>query len=315
MASDFFLKFNDFHKFESFEDNEGESFEGAAEQVAHDLRRLGENSVDLGGGFLKLINDVTLAPTENVSLDSGVVSLDIKLKHDDAIISHDFLKVGLDFVEISASQHKIDIKEIPIIKVIDVASPGLNLAADSVGGGDTPAVVTDLLKYEADLKITGLDFLKIAPGLGDAPAETLSLNFSKISFDYKEQGADELKLSEDFIALAKTAADLKIRGLSDAFLKYGEDALALGNDYLKLSADFHKISQDFAPPTTTDAVATGGELKFNQGVLQNSADFIKLAGDLKFLNTDLRAIGGDTLKLSDALETAAHQLLPAVQKG
>jgi hypothetical protein len=59
---------------------------------------------------------------------------------------------------------------------------------------------------------------------------------------------------------------------------------------------------------------TGAEIKFNQGVLQNSGDFIKLAGDLKFMNADLRAIGGDTLKLSDALETAAHQLLPAVQK-
>jgi type VI protein secretion system component Hcp len=313
MASDFFLKFNDFHKFESFEDDEGESFEGAAEQVAHDLRRLGENSVDLGSGFLKLINDVTLAPTENVSLDPGVVSLDVKLKHDDAIISHDFLKIGLDFVEISASQHKIDIKEIPIIKVIDVASPGLNLAADSVG--DTPAVVTDLLKYEADLKITGLDFLKIAPGLGDAPAETLSLNFSKISFDYKEQGADELKIGEDFITLAKTATDLKIRGLSDAFLKYGEDALKLSGDYLKVSTDYLKISQDFVLVTSTDAVATGGELKFNQVVLQNPADFIKLAGDLKFVNADLRAIGGDTLKLADALESAADKLLPAVQKG
>jgi hypothetical protein len=33
------------------------------------------------------------------------------------------------------------------------------------------------------------------------------------------------------------------------------------------------------------------------------------------VNADLRAIGGDTLKLSDALESAAHKLLPAVQKG
>jgi hypothetical protein len=82
-----------------------------------------------------------------------------------------------------------------------------------------------------------------------------------------------------------------------------------------VSADFLKISQDFAPPTTTDAVATAGDLKFNQGVLQNPDDFIKLAGDLKFVNADLRAIGGDTLKLSDALESAAHKLLPAVQKG
>jgi type VI protein secretion system component Hcp len=300
MASDFFLKFDDAHKFASFE--------GDAERVAHDLRRLGENSVDLGGGFLKLIHDATLAPN-----DSSAVSLDLKFKHDDAIISHDFLKVGFDFLEASASQHKLDTKEFVIIKVIDKSTP---ILLSEVGGGDEgePAVVTDLVKYEADLKITGLDFLKIAPGLGDAPAESLSLNFSKISFDYKEQGADEVTLGEDFIKLATTAADLKIRGLSDALFKYGEDAVKLGNAYLALSADFQKISEDFAPPTTTDAVVTG-EIKFNQVVLQNSADFIKLAGDLKFMNADLRAIGGDTLKLSDALESAAHKLLPAVQKG
>jgi type VI protein secretion system component Hcp len=299
MASDFFLKFDDFHKFESFED--------AAEGAAHDLRRLGTNSVDLGDGFLKLIHDggETLASS---------ASLDLKFKHDDAIISHDFFKVGFSFLEASASQHKIDVKDIVIIKKIDVASPILSAAASDGGGGVT-TIETDLPRLEADLKITGLDVLKIAPGLGDQPAESLSLNFSRISFDYKEQGADELKVGEDFITLARNSADLKIRGLSDALFKYGQDAVALGSDYVKLSADFQQISADFQPQPQPDAVATGGEIKFNQVVLQNSADFIKLADDLKFLNADLRTIAGDTLKLSEAFETAAHQLLPAVQKG
>jgi type VI protein secretion system component Hcp len=295
MASDFFLKFDDFHKFESFEDE--------AEGAAHALRRLGRNSVDLGGGFLKLIHDGTTAPSD---------MLDLKFKHDDAIISHDFFKLGFDFLEASASQHKVDIKEIVIIKVIDKSSP--NLSAVSEGGGGATTIETDLPQLEADLKITGQDFLKIAPSLTDAPAETLSLNFSKISFDYKEQGADELKVGQDFITLAKNAEQFKIRGLSDALFKYGQDAVALGNDYLALSADFQKISQDFSP-TTTAAITTDGELKFNQGVLQNPADFVALAADLKVLNADLRTMGGDTLKLSETLETAAHQLLPAVQKG
>lgn len=302
MASDSFLKLDDFHKFGSFED--------AAERAAHDLRRLGENSVDLGGGFLKLIHDGMPATTETDSL----VPVDLKFKHDDAIISHDFLKVGLDFLKASASQHKVDIKEIVIIKVIDKSSPIL-FSEVGGGGGGAATVETDLLKYEADLKITGQDFLKLAPGLGDAPAESLSLNFSKVSVDYEKQSADELKLSQDFSALANSAAELKLHKLADAFLKYSEDALKLSADDHKVSQDYLKISQDFVLITSTDAVATGGELKFNQVVLQNSADFIKLAGDLKFLNTDLRAIGGDTLKLADALENAAHQLLPAVQKG
>ncbi len=310
MASDFFLKFDDFDR---FDDSRGfGSFEEDAERAAHDLRRLGENSVDLGGGFLKLIHDGMPAPTDATSLGPSA-SLDLKFKYDDAIISGDFVKVGSGFLEASASQHKIDIKEIPIIKVIDKSSP--LLLAEVGGDGGTPAAVTDLLAYEADLKITGLDFLKIAPGLGDAPAETLSLNFGTISVDYKEQGADEIKLGEDFITLAKTAADLKIRGLSDALFKYGEDAVKLGNAYLALSADFQKISDDFLPQPQPDAVATGGDIKFNQVVLQNSADFIKLAGDLKFLDLDFKVIGGDGVKLSDALDSAAQQLLPAVQKG
>ncbi len=300
MAADFFLKFDDFHTFESFED--------AAEQAAHDLRRLGHDSVDLGDGFLKLIRDGSVSPD---SPAAGTV--DLKFKHDDARISDDFFKIGSDFVSASDSQHKIDIKDIPIIKVVDQSSPSLSAVSD--GDGGTPAVVTDLLKYEADLKITGLAFLTIAPGVADAPTETISLNFSKISVDYENQGADQMALGEDFIKLAGAAADLKIRGLSDAFIKYGEDALALGSDYKVLSADFQKISEDFKLVVpTTDAVATGGEIKFNQVVLQNSDDFIKLAGDLKLMNADFHAFAADTIKLTNALETAAQQLLPAVQK-
>jgi type VI protein secretion system component Hcp len=309
MASDFFLKLDDFLKFDN--SHKFESLDDDAEQVAHDLRRLGANSVDLGGGFLQLIEDGTAASSG--SPDSSAVSLDIKFKHDDAIISDDFLKVGLDFLKTSAAEHKIDTKEIVIIKTIDKSSP--ILFSEVGGGGGAATVEADLLKYQADLKITGLDFLKIAPGLTDAPAETLSLNFGAISTDYKEQGADELKIGEDFLALAKSTADDKVHGLSDAFLKYGEDALKLASDYLAAGADLWKISQDFTASTSTDAVSTGGEFKFNQVVLQNADDFIKWSGDLKLMNADLRAVGGDTLKLSDALENAAHQLLPAVQKG
>jgi type VI protein secretion system component Hcp len=300
MASDFFLKFDDFHKFESFED--------AAEEAARDLRRLGANSVDLGGGFLRLIRDGSF-PSDS----PAAATVDLKFKHDDAFISDEFFKLGSDFVSASETQHKVNIKEIPIIKVIDKSSPILSAVSD--GGGDTPKVVTDLLNYEADLKITGLDFFKIAQGIADAPAETLSLNFNKISVDYKEQSADLMAISEDFIALAKNAEQFKIRGLSDAFLAYAEDAHKLADGYLKVSADYLKISQDFVLVSSTDAVTTGGEIKFNQVVLQNSDDFIKWAGDLKFIKADFDAIAGDTIKLSNTLETAAHQLLPAVQKG
>ena len=297
MASDFFLKFDDFHKFESLEDE--------AEEAAHALRRLGGNSVDLGNGFLKLVQDGTLVSSDGVAPDA----LDIKFKHDDALISADFFKIGADFVKASDAQHKVDIKEIVIIKQIDVATP-LLFADASNGGGGAARVAADFAGYESDLKITGTDFLKIAPGIADAPAESLSLNFGSISVDYKEQGADLQKISGDFIALARSASELKIRDVSDTFIKYADDAATLANDYLKVGADFQKISQDFSPDTAPSAAGGGS---FNQTVLQNPGDFIKLAGDLKFLNTDYKVFAGETLKLADALESAAHQL-PAVQK-
>src|SRR5262249_43005682 len=154
------------------------------------------------------IQDGTLVSGETVSLASSA-SLDLKFKHDDAIISHDFLKVGFSFLEASASQHKIDVKDIVIIKKIDVASPILSAAA-SDGGGAVPTIEPDFRQLEPDLKAPAQAFLKTARALADHPAETLSLNFSKISFDYKEQSADELKVGEDFLTLAKNAEQFKI---------------------------------------------------------------------------------------------------------
>jgi len=305
MASDFFLKFDDFHKFESFED--------AGEQVAHDLRHIGRNSVELGDGFLKIIQDGTLISGAGVSSESvSPAALDIKFKHDDALISHDFFKIGTDFLNTAEAQHKVDIKEIVIIKQVDKASPILfSETSDSGGGGGAGKVAADFASYEADLNAIGTDFLKISPGIADQPTETISLNFGAISVDYKEQSADLHKLSADFIALARSASDLKIRGLSDAAIKWSADAEALAADYLKVSADFQKISQDFAPDDRSSSAA--GAPTFNQVVLQNPADFVTLAGDIKFMNADYKMLAGDTIKLTDAFESASHQL-PAVQK-
>ena len=296
MASDFFLKFDDFHKFESFED--------AGEQVAHDLRRLGRDSVDLGGGFLKLIQDGTLISGEGVS----PAALDIKFKHDDALIGADFFKLGVAFDKTSDAQHKIDVHEIVIIKQIDTASPLLFSDSSAGGGGGAGKVAADFASYEADLQTIGTDFLKVSPA--DTPTETISLTFGAISVDYKEQSADLQKISNDFITLARSASELKIHKLSDTAIKWSADAEALAADYLKLSADFQKISQDFSPKFDQKINQAP---TFNQVVLQNSADFTALAGDLKFMNTDYKILAGDTLKLTDAFESAAHQL-PAVQK-
>jgi type VI protein secretion system component Hcp len=276
------------------------SFEAEADIVARDLRRLGDGAVDLGGGFLKLINDGT--PTDSSA------PVPAELKYDDAIISRDFLKVGFDYLKAEAAQHKVDVREIVIVKQIDVSSPSLFASATGDGGGAAPALASDFLKYEADLKFTGVDFLKLSSDLkADSPAETFSLDYNSIKIDYQKQGNDALGIGDDFIKLSAVAGDLKLSGLADAFLKYGDDMVKLGNEDLKLSADFQKISQDFSSQTFGGAIST--ELKFNQVVLQNPDDFIKLAGDLKLLNADFIAVGGDTHKIAEAVEPSAQTIL------
>jgi hypothetical protein len=282
MAVDAFLKF--------------EGVEGEAHKLGHDFHKLGDGFADLGGAFLKLVDDVSPG-----DVDSFKGDLAAHIKHDVFAIGQSFFKVGDDFLKLSDPLHKFDDAIVKFtdqfIKVTpsDSEVPPLSLAAD-------------FLKYETDVKLTGLDFLAAASDVKMMPTESLSLNFSKISVEYKAQSDDELKIAGDLVDF------IRISGFSDsdagaAFLKFAGDSEKIGADYLKLSVDFQQISSDFVPTEGS------GPLKFDQVVAAHADDFIKLSTDLKLTNADLGALGGDFHKLAEAFESPGQVTTPTFKLG
>ncbi len=146
------------------------------------------------------------------------------------------------------------------------------------------------------------------------------MNFAKISLDYKEQSADQLKIAADLESFVKISGISENSALGMAFVKLSGDSVKLADDYKFLSADFLKIAQDLAP-SDDDTITTDHKIdfkfdiaiKFDQAVLQHPDDFIKLGADLAKLNTDLRSFGGDFIKLADAFENPGHVIIPTAK--
>jgi len=281
-SSDFFLKF--------------EGIEGAAEQAGHGLERLGASFADLGGGFLKLVHDA--------ASDVQVPAVQHKIDSDLLKIDTDFIKIGFEFIKLTDRFHKLD------GAIAGLADQFIKfMPSDS----EVPfPLAADFLKYEADLKITGLDFLAAGLDHKIAPAESLSLNFAKISLDYKNQSDDQLKIAADLASFIKISGISERSALGTAFLKLSGDSVQLANDYKFVSGDFLKVSQDLAPTISEDG-ATSIDIKFDQAIVQHADDFIKLGADLIKLNTDLQGVGGDFIKLADAFEDRGHLIIPTAK--
>jgi hypothetical protein len=283
MAIDAFIKF--------------EGFEGdVAHKLGNGFDRLGDGFSDLGAVFLKLTDDLSSTDVKFFKADAAD-----HIKHDIFAIDGGFLKIGADFLKLDGPLHKFDDTFVKFTdQFLKVTPP------ESEG---SPSFAADFLKYEADVKMTGLDFLTAASDLKIAPTENLSLAFNKISVDYKNQSDDELKIATD-------AADfLKISGISESskvgetFLKFSLDSVLISSVDLKLSTDFHKISTDLA------AASDSGPMTFDQVVLKFSDDFVKLAQDLKLADGAFAALGGDTVKLAEAFEHPGPVIIPATTNG
>jgi hypothetical protein len=257
-----------------------EHLEGEAEQVDHGFDRLGDSFADLGGGFVKLVDAATekIGPSENNPA--------LAFKHAENVVAHDFLKVGLDFLKVDAPLHKFDDG---IVKLTDEF---LKITPSTEGGNPLAA---EFLKYEGDLKLTGLDTLQLAADLkSGAPTETLSLDFSKLQFDYKEQSADATSIGETF---QKISIQIDSFPLADEFHKFGDAFIKLGNDLLTTAVDWNKLSRDLAP--TTDSPET---LLLDQVVAQHPEDFLSLVVDFHKLDTSLTSLGTDAHKIAEAIE-------------
>lgn len=282
MAVDAFLKFD--------------GLGGEGQKLGNDFDRLGDSFSDLGGAFIKLVDDGTSTDTNSLKTD-----LAAQIKHDVFAIGQHIHKIGDAFIKLAGP---LDTFDNAVVKFTD--------QFNKLGGDQSP-LAADFLKFETDIKLTGADFLGTASDIkSDAPAESLSLNFSKISVDYKEQSADALSIKGDI------AGFLDISGISDsselgmAFLKYSADWQKISDAYLKLSVDFQLISSDLAP---TEGKGFGAPLTFEQAVIKFASDFTALGQDLKLADTALSGLGGDFHKLADAFENAGPSTTPSFKLG
>jgi len=280
--ADAFLKFDDI-KFDGLG--------GQGQKLGNDFDRLGDSFSDLGGAFIKLVDEVTSAQFVKKHV-AGVKFNDV---------ARDFNKVGEDFVKLIDPLHKFDDA---VVKLTD------QFLKITPSDSEVPIpLAADFLKFENDIKLTGLDFFDAASEIKGSPTENLSLAFHKISIDYKEQSADALQIKQDI------ADFLDITGISDssplgmAFFKYSGDFHKISDAYLKLSADFQKLSSDFVPNEES------GPIKFDQVVLKHADDFVQLSQDLKLADAALGGLGGDFHKLADALENAGPATTPTFKLG
>jgi hypothetical protein len=279
MAVDAFIKF-DTIKFDGLG--------GQGQKLGNDFDRLGDSFSDLGGAFIKIVDEVT----EKKHL-GGV-------KFEDIAIDRDFNKIGEDFVKLTDPLHKFDDAVVKLTDQFLKITPSDN---------ETPfPLAADFVKFENDIKLTGLDFLGAASDIKGTPTESLSLSFHKISLDYKAQSDDALKIRQDiadFLDITGTASS----ELGVAFFKYSGDLQKISDVYIKLSADFQQISSDFVPSEG------GGSIKFDEVVLKHADDFVQLSQDLKLADAALGGLGGDFHKLADALENAGPATTPTFKLG
>jgi type VI secretion system secreted protein Hcp len=98
-----------------------------------------------------------------------------------------------------AGTGKVNMHDLSVLKQVDKASPKL-LVACATGQHISSAVLTarkaggDQQDYMivtlSDVIVSSVQASGHAGGADGAPSEQVSLNFSKINFEYKEQGAD-----------------------------------------------------------------------------------------------------------------------------
>jgi hypothetical protein len=268
-----------------------EPLEGEAHKLANDFDRLGDGFSDLGGAFIKIVDDAS-------STDVNFLKADLvtHVKHDVFTVGQDFFKIGEEFIKLTGP---LDTVGDAIVKFTD------QFIKFMPSESETPfSLAADFLQFEGDLKLTGLDFLGAASDIkSSSPLESMSLSFDQISVDYQNQAADALKLSEDF------ADFIKFSGLSESkadepFIQIKIETVIISSAASSLSTDFQKISTDLA-------VASDSGLKtFDQIVHKYADDFKVLAQDLKVADGAFASLGGAFIKLADAIEHSGPITIP-----
>src|SRR5262245_4155145 len=128
--------------FIKFDDIKFDGLGGQGQKLGNDFDRLGDSFSDLGGAFIKLVDDVTSAEF----VKKHVANIKFEL----VAIGDDFLKIGQDFVKLTDPLHKFDDAVVTLTDQFLKITP-----SDS----EVPVpLAADFLKFENDIKLTGLDF-------------------------------------------------------------------------------------------------------------------------------------------------------------
>src|SRR5262249_22197258 len=151
---------------------------GQGQKLGNDFRRLGDGFSDLGGAFIKLVDAVT----------SSVVA--DQIQHDVFAIGDDFFKVGQDFVKLADPLHKFDDAVVKLTEQFIKFMPSDN--------EPTFPLADDFVKFETDVKHTGLDFLTVASDIkSNFNTAVLVFPLNQIATDYQNQSDDALKIRQD----------------------------------------------------------------------------------------------------------------------
>src|SRR4030088_2081527 len=253
----------------------------------------------IDGDFLKLAS----------ANPDGSLKIDGQIKHDIAVISDSFIKLGQDFIKLSDVAIKIDslfLKLDPTNFHIKL-DPILVAAGGAVVEGGPPNPQADFLKLDnalkisgADLGVLGVDFKGFDGTIKSnvlAQAEArVGQDFLKLNVDMTSTGQTFATLGDDFIKLSNGPN----QKLDAAYKLLGSELHKIGSAFDAVASDFLKLSQDFeilAGGRNTALVASSSNSQ--PGPL--GTDFLKLDQDFLLLS---QAIGGafpGTAKAIDAL--------------
>jgi hypothetical protein len=214
MAEDAFLKFDGV---------QGEAVDGKLHQ---EFRAIGTDFGNLGGDFVKLIDDV--------SSEHGASFL--KIAHD-LQVDHDVLKIDSDFLRIGDGFLKLDTE---FLKFGDGFSnfveQQLKITLPSVGDDGSSPLLDAFHKIDSDFHNTGGDFIKLGADfikLNEPDSGDLRQNVFQVGDDFLKIDSDLQNASDHFIALGTDI--LKIGELSDlkvvdqVFHQFGDDLLKVGD--------------------------------------------------------------------------------------
>jgi hypothetical protein len=283
MASDFFIKFDD------FDNSPAHKLETDFLKFGHDFFQAGDALDDL----FKVVDDAKVTHGDIVIV-----------KHIDAT-SAAFVNLGSDTNNLGDLIHKFD------DSILNFADQQVKIESPSESNQPPLTLADDFIKFDTDFHAAGLEAIKL--GLDtlklDVGGENANEAMIKFAGDISDFGDSLHKVSDDFLKVSQDF--IKLAGLSDsdtvdqAFIKLGSGALKVSDELHKVSDDFLKIAADITG--SNDNL----NFKITDIAFKFGDDFHKLDSDLHKLSVDVSLLGNDYIKLASVLPGNEHGTGPS----